>query len=268
MSEGEGVGSVFFGMEGESFDIEEELLGIEGVEVGIEVVEEFDFNFDSIGDGIEGFLEFEFVVIFGGFNYLGEVFVVFVLVEFVGIDDDVIDGSIVIINLFGGRVDDDISIVFDGVDEVIVGVEGVVDNYGDIVFVGNVGNFFEVGDVVVGVVNVFNVDGFGFVVNDSGEVFGFVFCDEFGSDVEVLKEDFELVVGIVVEVGGGNDVVIGVSKSGNGYKLSGYVGGGGNGSNIIFEGGDFFFEYIDGGVYDFGVDVVKFFEVEEVGIVS
>lgn len=267
-SEGEGVGSVPLGTEGESLDTEEELLGTEGVEAGTEVAEELDSNSDSIGDGTEGLPELEPVVTLGGLNHLGEALAVLAPVELAGIDDDATDGSTVTTNPLGGRVDDDISTVLDGADEVTAGAEGVVDNHGDTVLVGNVGNLLEVGDVVAGVANALNVDGLGLVVNDSGEVLGLVSRDEFGSDAEALKEDLELVVGTAVEVGGGNDVVTGVSKSGNGHKLSGHAGGGGNGSNTTLEGGDSLLEYIDGGVHDSGVDVAKLLEAEEAGTVS
>lgn len=142
-------------------------------------------------------------------------------VEFAAVDDDAADCGAVAADPFRGRVDDDVGAVLQGLHVVAACAEGVVYYDGDGVLVGDCGDGFEVGDVVAWVADGFDVDGFGLVVDQLLKVFGLVALHEFGVDAEAGEEDFELVVGASVEVGGGDDVVAGVCEGGDGHELGG-----------------------------------------------
>jgi hypothetical protein len=60
--------------------------------------------------------------------------------------------------------------------------------------VGDGGDLLEVGDVVFGVADRFDVDGFGLLVDGGFEIFGAVAVDELGCDTEAGEGDLELVV--------------------------------------------------------------------------
>ena len=126
LGEGQGVLGVALGAEREGLDTEEELLGGEGVQAGTEVTEDLDADADDEGDGAEGLPELEAVVALSRLDHLGEALGVLAPVELAGVDDDTADGGAVAANPLGSRVDDDISTVLDGADEVTTGTEGVV----------------------------------------------------------------------------------------------------------------------------------------------
>lgn len=106
---------------------EKELLGGEGVEGGAHITENLDTGTDDEGDGAKGVPELEAVVAVGGLVHLGEAGSVLAPVELAGVDDDTTNGSAVAANPFGGGVDDDVSTVVDGSDEVATSTKGVVD---------------------------------------------------------------------------------------------------------------------------------------------
>ena len=91
-------------------------------------------------------------------------------------------------------VHNDIGTVFDGISQVPAHTESVVYDQGDAVRVSDFGDGFEVGDVVFWVSDCFEVDGFGFVVDEGNEVFGAVAFNETDFDAETGEDDFELSV--------------------------------------------------------------------------
>jgi hypothetical protein len=91
-------------------------------------------------------------------------------------------------------VHNDVGAVLDGADVVAACAEGVVDDDGDAGLVGDGRNLFKVRDVVFGVADRFEVDGFGLVVNGGLEVFWLVAVYELGLDAQAREEDLELVV--------------------------------------------------------------------------
>lgn len=117
---------VAFGAETKRLNTEEELLGSEGVESGAQVTEDLDTGTNDEGDGAEGFPELEAVVTRRRFDELGEASSVLAPVELARIDDDAADGGAVTANPLGSRVDDDVSAVLDGSDEVATGTKCVI----------------------------------------------------------------------------------------------------------------------------------------------
>lgn len=122
---------------------------------------------------------------------------------------------------------------------------------------GDLGNCLQVRDVVLGVANALNVDSLGLVVNGSSNVLGLVAVDKLGLDAQARQEDFELVVGSAVKVGGGDDVVASVGKRVDGDELGSLARGGGEGSNAAFQGCDPLLEDIDGRLEEGGVSRPK-----------
>lgn len=248
LGEGEGVRGVALGTEREGLETEDQLLGAEGVEGGAEVAEELDTDADSERDGAEGLPELEAVVALRRLDELGEARGVGSPVELARVDDDTADGGAVAADPLGGRVDDNVGAVLDRLAEVAAGTEGVVDNDGDALLVGGLGDGLKVGDVEAGVADRLEVDGLGLVVDGGGDVRGVVASNELGRDAETGEDDLELVVGAAVEVGGSDNVVAGVGEGSDGQELGGLAGGGGDSGDTTLKSGDTLLEDVDGGL--------------------
>jgi hypothetical protein len=78
-------------------------------------------------------------------------------VEFARVDNHAADGGTVAPDPFCGRVHNDVGAVGDGAAVVAAGTEGIVDDYGNAVFVGDGDDGFEVGDVVFWVADAFEL---------------------------------------------------------------------------------------------------------------
>ena len=116
--------------------------------------------------------------------------------------------------------------------------------------VRDLGDGFDVRDIVPGVAYALDIHQFRLVVDLLLEVYGVVALHEASGDAEPGEEDFELVVGATVEVRGRDDVVAGVGEGGDGHKLGGLARGSGNGGDTAFEGGYTFFEDVNCGLGD------------------
>lgn len=100
---------------------------------------------------------------------------------------------------FSAGVGDDIGAESEGALDVPAHAESVVDDERDTLVVGDLGNCWDVGNVVLGVGNGFDVHGSGILVDGCGNL-GWVIADnEFDLDVEFLHVDTELVVGSAIE---------------------------------------------------------------------
>lgn len=103
------------------------MLSGEGVEGRAEITENFDASTDDEGDVAKGLVELETVVTLRGLVELREASGVLTPVELARVYDDTSDGSTVTADPFGGRVDDDISAMVDGSDEVTSSTKCVID---------------------------------------------------------------------------------------------------------------------------------------------
>lgn len=112
--------------------------------------------------------------------------------------------------------------------------------------VGDLGNGLEIGNVVPGVTNALDVDGLGLVVDEGGNVLGLITVGELGLDAKAGEQDLELVVGATVEVGGGDNVVAGVSEGSDGDELGSLARGGGNSGDTALKSSYPLLEDIDG----------------------
>lgn len=248
LGEREGVRRVALGTERERLQAEDQLLGAEGVEGRAEVTEELDTDADRERDGAERLPELEAVVALGRLDELREARGVLAPVELARVDNDTADGGAVAADPLGGRVDNNVGAVLDGLAEVAAGTKGVVDNDGDALLVRGLGDRLKVGDVEARVADRLEVDGLGLVVDRGGNVLGLVAGDELGRDAEAGQDDLELVVGAAVEVGGRDNVVAGVGEGSDRQELRGLTGGSGDGGDTALEGSDTLLEDVDGGL--------------------
>ena len=246
-------------------DAEDELLRCEGVQRRPEISQNLHPEADDEGDGAEGVVEFQAVVAVRRLRHLWVALACFwgAPVEFAGVDDNAADGRAMPADPLRGAVDDDVRAVVDGAAVEASRAEGVVDHHHHAGVVRDFDDRLEVGDVVFGVADGFEVDGFGLVVDQLLELLRLVAVHELGRDAESRHEDFELVVGAAVQVGGRDDVVARLAERGNGHKLRRLTGGGGQSGDAAFECCDALLEDVDRRVHDAGVDVAELFEAEQ-----
>lgn len=145
-------------------------------------------------------------------------------VELAAVDHHAADGGAVAAYPFGRTVHDDIRSVFDGSAEEPAGCEGVIDDHGDAVRVGDVGQGREVGHCVPRVPDCFDVDGLGAVVDCGGQGLRVIGGQELGGDAQTRQQDFELVVGAAVQVTRRDDVVARVCQGCDGHELGRLAG--------------------------------------------
>lgn len=126
LCESQSVLGVALSAQTQGLGTEEELLSGKGVEGGAEITKDLDSGADDKGGGAESLVELETVVAVRGLVELGESVGVLEPVKLARVDDDTANGGAVAANPLGGRVDDDISTVVDGADEVTASTEGVV----------------------------------------------------------------------------------------------------------------------------------------------
>ena len=142
-------------------------------------------------------------------------------------------------------MNNNVSAVLNGADQVR-GAEGVVDDQGQAVLVGNLGNGVNVGNVRVGVAQGLQVDGAGVLLDgvlDLGQVMG---VDEGGSHAESGQGVLQQVGGTAVDGLLGDDVTAVL------------------GSHAALKGCDALLEHILGGVGQTAVNVACVLQVEAV----
>lgn len=127
----------------------------------------------------------------------------------------------------------------------------------------SLGNGLKVRNVVAGVTDRLEVNSLGTVINSRGNILRLVTLDELGSDSHAREHNLKLVVGAAVQVAGGDDVVSGVGEGRDGHELGSLAGGGSNGGNTTFQGGNTLLEDIDCGVHNSAVEVAELLEAEE-----
>lgn len=83
----------------------------------------------------------------------------------------------------------------------------------------NLRNFLKVWHIISWIPNRLHVDGLGLIVDLRRQLLGILARDEPGGDTKTGQEDFELVIGTSVEIGGGDDVVTCLCKGSNDHEL-------------------------------------------------
>jgi hypothetical protein len=237
LSQSQGVLGMSLSAQTEGLDTEEQLLGGEGVEGRSEIAQDLHAGSDDEGDVAKGLEELEAVVALGGLVELGEASGVLAPVEFARVDNDTTDGGSVAADPLCGRVDDDVSAMVDGADEVTTGTKSVVNledissyhmswsslfatyNHRNTLLVSRLGNSLQIRDVILGVSNTLNINSLCLVIDSSSNILRLVTINELGVDAQTREEDLELVVRAAVEVRSRDDVITSVSEGADGEEL-------------------------------------------------
>lgn len=127
LSQGKGILGMALSAQAQGLGTEEELLSSERVESGTQITKDLDTGTDDECDRAEGVPELEAVIAVGGVVHLGEPGGVLAPVELARVDDDTANSGAVAANPLGGGVNDDVSTVINGSDEVATSAKGVVD---------------------------------------------------------------------------------------------------------------------------------------------
>ena len=146
-------------------------------------------------------------------------------VEGTAVHDDAAQAGAVAADELGGGVNDDISAVLQGPDQV-GGAEGVVDDQGQAVLVGDGGDGVNVGDVAVGVAQGLQINGLGVVLDRVFHLGQVVGVHEGRGDAVLGQGVGQQVIGAAVDRLLGNNMLAGASQRLNGVGDGGGSGGG------------------------------------------
>ena len=184
-------------------------------------------------------------------------------VELAAVHDHSPDRGSVAADPLGGRVDDDVGAPIDrpGEDRG----EGVVDDDGDLVFVGDGGDALEIGHVQARVADRLEVDGLGPGVDRLLELGELGAVDEAEVDAVLGQGVLEEVVRAAVQRRAGDDVVAGAGEVEDRQRLGRLAGCDAQRPYAALEGGDPLLEDVGCRVHDPGVDVAEFLQPEEPG---
>ena len=152
-------------------------------------------------------------------------------------------------NPLGGALDHHICAVLDRSDQCPCSTEGVVDNQGDAVLMGQRGESLEVRDVEAGIPHGFDIDGLGVGIDLRLETIQLVAIGEFDVDPQARELHLELVVRAAVEKGCGNEIVAGLHEIGDGHKLSRLTRRRGYGCDTSFKSCNALFKHVGRGVH-------------------
>ena len=208
----------------------------------------------SIGDAV--------IAVVGGAE-AGELVGVSHPVKLAGIDDGTAHGNAVAVHVLGGGVGDDIAAPLDGT-AVHGSGEGVVDDQGNAVGVGGIGELLNVQHGQGGVGDGLTKDGLG-VGTESGFQFlvRAVGRDEGELNAHLCHGDGEEVEGAAVNGAAGDHMVAAVGNVENGVEVGGLTGGGQHGSRAAFQLGQLGGHIIVGGILQAGIEIAGGFQIEE-----
>ena len=178
-------------------------------------------------------------------------------VERTAVDEHAADRRAVTADPLGGRVHDDVGSVVERAAEVAARTERVVDNDRQPVAVGDVGDGLEVGDVVPGIPDRFEIDGPGVVVDERGDRVDVVAVGELHVDAQPREGDLELVVGASVQVARRYDVAARAHEGRHRQKLGRLPAGGRQRRDAALERGHALLEDVARRVHDAGIDVAE-----------
>ncbi len=115
------------------------------------------------------------------------------------VNDDTTHRCTVATDPLGARVGDDVGAEGDGALDVAAHAKGVVHNERNAVVVGDLGNRWDIGNVVLRVGDGLDVHSTGVLIDGCFDIFWVIADDELDLDVEFLHVDAELVVSSAVE---------------------------------------------------------------------
>lgn len=262
---GEGVLAVALHAEVECLEAEVEEERVLRSRDGAEVTHELRDELRGVGFFAEGFGVGEAVVALVGGGQAWEFIVVCFPVEVAAVAHGTAYLRGMAVHVFGGGVCDDVGAPLEWA-AVDGGGEGVVDDEGHAMFVGHLGEAFDVEHSAAGVGYGFAEEEFG-VGAESGLdlLVGPLGVDEGALYAEFLHGDAKEVVGAAVDVVGSDEVVACLADVEHGVEVGGLAGGGEYASYTALELVNLVGYGVVGGVLEAGVEVARGFEVEEVG---
>ena len=161
----------------------------------------------------------------------------------------------------GGGVDYDIRAVLDGADQVR-GAEGIVDDKGQTVGVGDFGDGIDVGDVAVGIAQGLQIDGFRVGPDGAFQLFQVMGIHEGGRDAVMGQSMGQQVVAAPVDclLGYNMAAVLGQGQDGicNGRR----AGSQGQSRHTAFQGRQSLLQHVLGGIGQAAVDIPGIRQIE------
>lgn len=125
-SQGNGIACMSFSAQTQSLQTKQKLLSGKRIQCRSEVTKDLNPNTNSEGDRSECFPEIQSVVALGRFGELGESVSVLTPIKFTAVNNNAANGGSMTTNPLGCAVDDDVSTVVDGAEEVTASSESVV----------------------------------------------------------------------------------------------------------------------------------------------
>eukprot|EP00906_Rhabdomonas_costata_P008898 RCo012629 len=180
-----------------------------------------------------------------------------------GVDDDPSNGRAVAPDPLRRRGHHNVRAMVNGPAQEAAHPEGVVDDQGHPVVVGQLGQPSNVRDIVPWVPHRLNVQGFGVGVDEGREVLQRIRGRKLHLDAQPGQSDLELVESAAVQVGRGDDIVALRAQRGDGQELRSVARRGRQGCQPALQRGHPLLEHIRGGVHDPGVDVAKLLQTEK-----
>lgn len=218
--------------------------------------------FDDESERPYSFREGNAVVAGVGF-YEGREFAALFPIEFAAVDDDAAESGAVAADEFRSGMNDDIYAVFDRADEVR-SAECIVYDSGDVVFMSQLGDGFDIGYVAVGVAERFKVQAFRIVFDSCFYFSEVVDVDESRRDAEIGQGVFKQVVSTAVDRLGCYDVVSLFCQCLNRVDDSSCAGSYSQCADTAFESSDALFKYVLCGIGQAAVNVAGFSEAKAV----
>ena len=185
-------------------------------------------------------------------------------VEGAAVYDDAAKGGAVTADELGGGVDNDVRAVLNGPDQ-IGGAEGVVNDQGQAVAVGDFRDGVNVGNIGVGIAKGFNVDGLGVGLNGGFHFFQIMGIHKAGGNAPLGKGVGQQIAGAAINGLLGHDVLALLGQCLNGIGDGGGAGGNGQTGSTLFQGSNALFKNLLGGVGQTAVDVAGSGQAEPVG---
>src|SRR5262245_19697909 len=108
---------------------------------------------------------------------------------------------------FCGRFNDDVGTMFQGTKQIAGGAECIVDDQRQIIFLGEVREFLEIGDIQPGIADGLKVKCLCVLVDMLHETLRVVAIGKTNLDAEALKGHLELIVGAPIEICSRDEII-------------------------------------------------------------
>ncbi len=160
-------------------------------------------------------------------------------------------------DVFSRRIDDDISTEFERTHKTHA--DRIVDHKGNAGFVGDLGQFFKVRHIELGIADRLREDSARFRADGAAKGFGISGVDELNTAAELWQRIVEELIGPAIEIISRHDLVSDLGDVEQRQTRRRLTRGHGKCADPAFEGGDPLFKYVRSWVMNTGVNVAEFF---------